>query len=106
MSVPDALDGADGNASGFRHHRAGPVRGLGGRVCKRQGDDPFGHVVAKRIDARWSRLVTKKAIEAFVHELLLPGQTQVFDFHVRRMISFVPIPSALSRTISGRQTCF
>ncbi len=33
-------------------------------------------------------------------------QTQVFDLPVRRMISFVPIPSALSRTISARHACF
>src|ERR1019366_4588891 len=32
-------------------------------------------------------------------------QTQVFDLPVRRMISLVPIPSALKRTISARQTC-
>ena len=33
-------------------------------------------------------------------------QTQVFDLPVRRMISTVPTPSAVSRTISARQTCF
>ena len=33
-------------------------------------------------------------------------QTQVFDLPVRRMIATVPRPSALSRTISARQTCF
>ena len=33
-------------------------------------------------------------------------QTQVFDLAVRRMISFVPSPSAVSKTISARQTCF
>src|SRR6266702_3724880 len=32
-------------------------------------------------------------------------QTQVFDFPVRRMISLLPTPSALNRTISARQTC-
>ena len=32
--------------------------------------------------------------------------TQVFDLPVRRMISTVPSPSADSRTISARQTCF
>src|SRR5215831_7689053 len=32
-------------------------------------------------------------------------QTQVFDLPVRRMISLVPIPSPLNRTISARQTC-
>src|SRR3977135_98354 len=30
---------------------------------------------------------------------------QVFDLPVRRMISLVPTPSALNRTISARQTC-
>ena len=33
-------------------------------------------------------------------------QTQVLDLPVRRMISFVPTPSAVNRTISARQTCF
>src|SRR5665213_446574 len=33
-------------------------------------------------------------------------QTHVLDLPVHRMISFVPIPVALSRTISARQTCF
>jgi hypothetical protein len=33
-------------------------------------------------------------------------QTQVFDVPVWRMISFVPTPSAESRTIPARQTCF
>ena len=33
-------------------------------------------------------------------------QTQVFDLPVRCMISLVPSPSALSKTISARQTCF
>jgi len=33
-------------------------------------------------------------------------QTQVFDVPVRRMISFVPIPSAENKMISARQTCF
>src|SRR5271163_2037703 len=31
--------------------------------------------------------------------------TQVFDLPVRRMISLVPTPSALNRTISALQTC-
>jgi hypothetical protein len=33
-------------------------------------------------------------------------QTQVLDFLVRLMISFVPTPSAVNSTISARQTCF
>jgi hypothetical protein len=33
-------------------------------------------------------------------------QTQVFDLPVRRIISLVPMPSALSSTIIARQACF
>ena len=33
-------------------------------------------------------------------------QTQVLDLPVSRMIAFVPTPSALSKTICARQTCF
>jgi hypothetical protein len=33
-------------------------------------------------------------------------QTQVLDLPVRPMISWVPSPSALNKTISARQTCF
>ena len=33
-------------------------------------------------------------------------QTQVLDLAVRRMISFVPTPSAVNSTISALQTCF
>lgn len=33
-------------------------------------------------------------------------QTQVLEVPVRRMISTVPTPSALSSTITARQTCF
>ena len=33
-------------------------------------------------------------------------QTQVLDLPVRAMIAFVPAPSALSKTICARQTCF
>src|ERR1700722_3397287 len=33
-------------------------------------------------------------------------QTQVLDLAVRRLISFVPTPSAVNSTITARQTCF
>jgi hypothetical protein len=33
-------------------------------------------------------------------------QTQIWDLPVRRMIPFVPTPSAESRTISARHACF
>jgi hypothetical protein len=40
-----------------------------------------------------------------LHEAFLPAPHAGFRFAVRRMISFVPTPSALNRTISARQTC-
>ena len=106
MGVPDALNGADRNAGGFRHHRAGPVRRLQGRVFKRQGDNPFGDLVSQRRDAGRPRLVAKQAVEAVLHEPFLPAPDAGLGLACRRMISFVPIPSALSKTISARQTCF
>ena len=33
-------------------------------------------------------------------------QTQVFDLPVRRMMSLVPTPSALSNMMAARQACF
>jgi hypothetical protein len=52
------------------------------------------------------RLVAQNAIEADLGEALLPAPDEVFDLAVRRMISFVPSPSAVNKTISARQTCF
>jgi len=34
------------------------------------------------------------------------GRTQVLDLPVRRMISWVPTPSALNSTMAARQACF
>src|SRR5271157_1075017 len=73
VRAPNALNGADGDASGLRHHRPGPVRRLSGRVFQRQRDDPFGDFGAKRLDAGRPRLVAKQAAEAFLHETLLPA---------------------------------
>jgi hypothetical protein len=39
-----------------------PVRRLTGRVLKRQGDDLFGDISAKRRDARGARLIPQEAI--------------------------------------------
>ena len=97
VGAPDALNGADRNAGGFRHHRPGPVRRLQGRVFKRQGDNPFGDLVPQRRDAGRARLVAKQAVEAVLHEPFCQRQTQVLDLAVRRMISFVSIPSAEQR---------
>ena len=44
-----------------------------GRVCQRQRRHALDHVGAKRRDARRPRFVTQKAVDAFLHEPLLPA---------------------------------
>jgi len=73
VRAPDALNRADGNADGLRHHRAGPMRRFARRVLLRQGDDPFGDVLPERSNARRAGLVAKKAVNAFLHEPCLPA---------------------------------
>jgi len=65
----------------------------------------LGDVRSERRDARWPRLVARETVITFLHERSCQRRTQVFDLPVRRMISLVPTPSALNRTISARQTC-
>lgn len=72
VRTPDALDGADADSGRLSHHGASPVRCLARRVGERQSDDTLGHFAAKRLNARGPRLVTKQALEAFLHEPLLP----------------------------------
>ena len=53
------------------------------------------------------RLVAQQAVDALLGmKRSCQRQTQVLDLPVRRMISTVPTPSAVSSTISARQTCF
>ena len=73
VCAPDALHRADGDASLLGHHGTGPVGRLGGRVGERQGDDALDHLRPKRRDARGPRLVAQEAVEAFLHEALLPS---------------------------------
>ena len=68
--------------------------------------DAFSDARPQRRDARGARLIVEEAVVTCLHEaFLLQRHTQVFDLPVRRMISLVPTPSALNRTISARQTC-
>jgi hypothetical protein len=80
------------------------MRGLAGRLGKREGDDPLSHLGSERGDARRARLVATKAFDALGREALLP--TAVLLLPVRRMIAAVPRPSAVASTIAARQTCF
>ena len=106
MGAPDALDRTDADAGRLRHHRRGPVGRLDRRVGQGQRDHPFRHISPERRDARWPRLVAQESSQPLGIKRACQRQTQVFDLPVRRMIATVPRPSALSRTISARQTCF
>ena len=112
VGAPNSLDGTDAETRCLRHQGADPMGGPAGRIAERQGDDALARLAPERLDTRGPRLVAKQAFEAFFNEPFLPapdaslGFVQVLDLPVRRMISFAPTPSAVSRTISARQTCF
>jgi hypothetical protein len=97
VGAPDSLDGTEAEPRGFRHQGAGPVGCLAGRFAKRQGDDALGRLSPERLDAPGARLVAKQTFEPFLHEALLPAPDAVLDVPVRRMIWFVPTPSAGAR---------
>jgi hypothetical protein len=70
---PDPLHGAQGQAGGFGHGPAGPVRRLARRLAAGQGDDR-SHDPIRR--ARLSRLagpVAQQPIDAGFGEALLPA---------------------------------
>jgi hypothetical protein len=77
-----------------------------GWFFQRQRDDPLGRLGAQRLDARGTRLVAEQPIEPLLEKALLPAPNAGLGLGVRRMISFVPTPSAVNSTISARQTCF
>ena len=106
VRTPDALDGTRADVDDLRHHGGGPVGRLGRRIGLGERHDALGDGRSQRRDARRPRLVTQETVITFLHERSCQRQTQVFDLPVRCMISLVPKPSAISRTILARQTCF
>ena len=72
VGLPDALH-ADGADAGRLGHRANaPVRGFAGRVGQRQVDHALDGRGGQRRLAGLARLVAQQAIDAFLHEALLP----------------------------------
>ena len=105
VRTPNALDGTRADIDDLRHHGGSPM----GRLCWRVGlgerHDALDDVRSQPRDARWPRFVPQETVITFLHaEAFLPAPEQLFHFPVRRMISLVPTPSALNRTISARQT--
>ena len=70
---PDAPDRAGADADRLRHHVGRPMGRLAGWIGKRQRHHALGHRVAERGDARGPRLVAQEALEALLHEPLLPA---------------------------------
>ena len=106
MGAPDALDRTDADAGGLRHHRAGPMGRLAGRVGPGQRDDALGDIRPSGGMREGRVLSRSRPSNPSCMKRSCQRQTQVFDLPVRRMISLVPTPSAVSSTISARQTCF
>lgn len=73
MGTPDAPDRAFTDAGRRGNHRGRPMGRLDGRVRQRQHHHAFGHFGPQGWDARRARFVTEKAIDAFLHEPLLPA---------------------------------
>src|SRR6195256_2053959 len=99
MGAPDSLGATDAEPRRLRHQGAGPMGRLAGWVAERQGDDARSGLAPERLDARRPRLVAKQAFEPFFKEPFLPAPDASLGLPVRRMISLVPTPSAVNRTI-------
>lgn len=105
VSVPYPLHRTDADPRRFGHGRAGPVARCRRRPRQRHGHHALGHLRTQRRNARWPRFIAPKFRRAVVAEPLLPAPA-VLALPVARMISAVPRPSVVRRTIFARQTCF
>jgi hypothetical protein len=103
---PNPLHRTDANARLSRHQSAGPMRGFDGRILQGQTHDPLGDLIVELLISAGRVLWRSRPPNPSSAKRSCHRQTQVFDLPVRRMISFVPSPSALNRTIQARQTCF
>ena len=104
--APDTLYRTDADAALPCHGIRRPVRRLTGRIAQRAGDDslldclPSGGMRGGRVLSRSSPATPS------VMKRSCQRQTVVLAVSVRRMTSAVPQPSAVSKTICARQTCF
>ena len=73
MGTPDTANRAFTDTRHRGHYRRRPMGRLDRRVCQRQRHHPLGHFGPQRRDTRRTRLVAKKAINAFFHKPLLPA---------------------------------
>ena len=105
MPPPDALHRTDTDAA-LLGHCGSPVCGLAWRIGQCASDDALLNCASQggmrdgRILSR-SRPLTPSVMNRSCHR-----QTAVLLVPVRRMISAVPQPSAVSSTMCARQTCF
>ena len=107
VSTPDPLHRTDADPGRFRHRRAGPVAGRRWRSGQASGPQHVRPLRAQRLDARWSRLIAPKPRSTPpLPNRSCQRQITVLALPVACMISAVPRPSAVRRTIFARQTCF
>jgi hypothetical protein len=74
-------------------------------VRKRQVDYPLGHIRAKGLDPGGRVLSRSRPSTPSCMKRSCQRQTQVLEVPVRRTTLVVQTPSALSSTITARQTC-
>jgi hypothetical protein len=107
VGPPDALYRTDADPDRFGHGCARPMGGVLGR--SRQGVKATTRLATSEANGgmREGRVLSRHW-QATPSALKRSCQRQmtVLAFPVRRMISAVPWPSAVSKTILARQTCF
>ncbi len=103
---PNALRRADADSDRLGHRRRGPVRRLSRRWAERERHHVLGDLRRQRRDARGARLVAQQAVTPSCMKRSCQRHTAGSATRASRMISAVPRPSAASRTIRARQTCF
>jgi hypothetical protein len=106
MSPPDALNRADADPGRLGHRGPRPMGGVRRRPSQGQGHNrsatpgPKGGMRDGRILSHHSPAMPSAPNRS------CQRQMTVLAFSIRRMISVVPWPSAVNRTIFARQTCF
>ena len=104
--APDPLHRADADAAVSCHGISRPVRRLTGRVAPACGRRQLARPPC-RAAVRAGRVLSRSSpATPSVMRRSCQRQTVVLAVSVRRMTSAVPQPSAVSKTIRVRQTCF
>ena len=97
VAAPDALHRGDADPGGLGHRRRRPVGRLAGRVAGRQLDHARDHRLVQGRLARRPRLVAQQAIDAGLHEPLLPAPDH------RLALAGLPHDRGRAQPVGGQQ---